>query len=233
MLRLARLVPLALFLAGAFIGPVAAQGQRTTVDAPDLFNGQGPAGTIALKSLDQTWRRVAINGPEELKGGGIGQLAGGIFGAMFGGGAPPASASTPPIYTRGATTTLGSETFLVVYRPNLKSLDVTAIMQAGPGGKLPAPERLTQDTPLTLTLINVRSITSMGDFRPFNLQQELAESAKAADEEAKLIQQLQQNGGAVPAGPGGLGAFEPDIPAAPVISPHKPAPAKKPAPKKK
>lgn len=233
MLRQSRLIPIALFLTGALNGPVAAQGQRTTVDAADLFNGQGPAGTITLKSLDQTWRRVTINGPEELKGGGIGQLAGGIFGAMFGGAAAPASSNTPPTYTRGATATFGSETFLVVYRPNLKSLDVTTLMQAGPAGKLPAPERLTQDTPLTLMLVNVRSITSMGDFRPFNLQQELADSAKAADEETKLIEQLQQNGGAVPAGPGGLGAFEPDIPAAPVISPRKPAPAKKPAPKKK
>lgn len=219
-------LPGVLLLAGALAVPAAAQGQRS-VEPADLFSGKGPASTLALKSLDQNWRRVTINGPAELKGGGVGQLAGGFLGAMFGGGAPAGPTSAPPTYTQGATATFGGETFLVVYRPNLKSLDFMALMQAGPAGKLPAPERLTPDTPLTLTLVNVRSITSMGDFRPFNLQQELDESAKAADEEKRLIQQLQQNGPGDVAAPGvGLEAVDPD-------APEKAAPAKKPAPKKK
>jgi hypothetical protein len=222
-------LPGALVLVGALTLPAAAQGQRS-MEPADLFNGKGPAGTLPLKSLDQNWRRVTIHGPEELKGGGVGQLAGGFLGAMFGGGAPAGPGYTPPTYTQGATATFGGETFLVVYRPNLKSLDFAALMQAGPGGKLPAPERLAADTPLTLTLINVRSITSMGDFRPFNLQQELAESAKAAEDESRLIQQLEQNGPGGAAGPGvGIGVAEPDR----NPTPAKPAPAKRPAPRKR
>jgi hypothetical protein len=222
-------LPGALVLAGALTLPAAAQGQRS-VEPAELFNGKGPAGTLALKSLDQNWRRVTINGPEELKGGGVGQLASGFLGAMLGGGAPAMSSYTPPTYTQGATATFGSETFLVVYRPNLKSLDFAALMQAGPGGKLPAPERLTPDTSLTLTLINVRNITSMGDFRPFNLQQELAESAKAAEEEKRLIRQLEENGPGGVAGPDvKTDVAEPDRSPAPAKRP----PAKKPAPRKK
>jgi len=230
-------LPIALLLLGALTAPAVAQGQRSNLDSADLFNGRGPAATLRLKTLDANWRRVTINGPAELKGGGIGQLAGGIFGAMFGGGAPPMSSPAPPQYTQGATTALGGETFLVVYRPNLKSIDMAALMLAGPGGKPPAPEKLTEETPLTLTLVNVRSITSLSDFRPFNLQQELAESAKAAEEELKMFEKLQQGPGNQA---GGLfGGPAPEVQAAPAVvapeqsAPAKPAPAKKPIPKKK
>lgn len=239
MLRQFTSLPVALVLVGALTGPGAAQAASPTVDASDLFTGKGPAATLRLKTLDQNWRRVNIQGPAELKGGGLGQLAGGIFGAMFGAGTPPSSGSTPPQYTQGATTTLGGETFLVVYRPNLKGVDLAALMQAGPGGKPPVPERLTEETALVLTLVNVRSITSLSDFRPFNLKQELAESAKAAADEQKTIEQLQQKSGPGQARAGG--AFEeaaPEVREAPEpspdrLAPHKPAPAKKPVPKKK
>jgi hypothetical protein len=229
-------LPVAFFLVAALVGPVAADGQRSTVDAADLFSGKGPASTIRLKALDPTWRRVTISGPAELKGGGLGQLAGGLFGAMFGGGAPPTSSYTPPQYTDGATTTLGGETFLVVYRPNLKGVDMAALMQAGPGGKLPTPERLTAETPLLLTLVNVRSITTVSDFRPFNLQQELAESAKAAEEEMKMLEKLQQGPGAQAGAV--FGGPAPDVQVAPEPVPDRAAPAKsvptkKPVPKKK
>jgi hypothetical protein len=215
-----------------------ALAQNATVSAPDLFSGKGPAPTLKLRELNATWRRVTINGPAELKGSGsASSFAGGIFGAMFGGGMPPAPSYSPPSYTLGATTTLGGETFLVVYRPNFKALDLGTLMKLGPagqgGGELPAPEKLTADSSVVLTLVNVRSITSLADFRAFNLQQELAESAKAAEEEAKFIQQLQQGpGGGLPPGLGG-GAID----ATPVVTPDAP-PAKpkgtlrKPAPKK-
>jgi hypothetical protein len=237
MSRQVTFVPVALFLAGALFGPAAAQGQRPAVEPSDLFNGKGPAPTLRLKSLDPSWRRVTIGGAAEQKGGGLGQLAGGLFGAMFGAGAPPTSSVPPPQYTQGATTTFGGETFLVVYRPNLKSLDMAALMQLGPGGQLPRPESLTEETPLSLTLINVRSITTLSDFRPFNLKQEIAESAKAADEELQKFQQFQQGPGPQ-AGAGIFGGLVPELRAAPELIPDKIAPynsppAKKTVPKKK
>jgi hypothetical protein len=233
------ILPVALALLGALTGPIAAQAAGPTVEAADLFTGKGPAATVRLKTLDQNWRRVTISGPAELKGGGIGQLAGGIFGAMLGSGAPPSSGYTPPQYTQGATTTLGGETFLIVYRPNLKGLDLAALMQVPPGAKPPSSERLTEETALMLTLVNVRSITSLSDFRPFNLKQELAESAKATEDELKTIEQLQRQNG--PGGQAQGGALEnavPEVRVAPEpvpdrIAPYKPAPAKKPIPKKK
>jgi len=236
MSRQMMVLPVTLFLVGALTGPVAAQGQRSAVDSSDLFNGKGPAAVIRLKTLDANWRRVNIGGPAELKGGGIGQLAGGIFGAMFGGGAPPMSSPPPPQYTQGATTTFGGETFLVVYRPNLKVLDMAALMQLGPGGKPPPPDKLTEETSLSLTLINVRSITSLSDFRPFNLKQEIAESAKAAEDEAKMFEKLQQGPGNQAGG--AFGGAVPDVEPGPALAPDKPtiakpAPAKKPVPKRK
>ena len=230
---------LTLALAVAALAPAHAQ-QGDTLGAADLFAGKGPVATLKLRELDATWRRVTINGPAELKSSGsVSSLAGGLLGAMFGGGMPAMPSYTPPTYSHGTTMTLGGETFLLVYRPNLKGVDMTALMKlggAGGGGELPAPEKLTADSPVVLTLVNVRSITSMADFRPFNLQQELAESAKAAEEEAKFIQQMQAGPGAGALGglgaPGGGGALDP------MITPDVPAPAKpkgtlkKPTPKK-
>lgn len=208
------LLPAALLLASAVGLPASAQGTS-------FFGPGGAAPAIRLKELGPAWRRVTIGGPEEFKRtGSFSSLAGGIFGAMFGG-ALPTSGYTPPSYTRGEVTAIGSEQFLVVYRPEFKGLDMAAMMRLGEGAKPPAPEKLTPETPLILTLVNLRSVTSLSDLRPFNLQTELAESAKAAAEEAKLLEQIQQRPPA--------GAFEDGV----VVKPEKapPAPAR-PAPKK-
>jgi len=220
-------------LAGTAASPVLAQ------QSVPVFGAGSPAPTIKLKELGEGWLSVKVEGPSELKSGGApSQLAGGLFGMMLGGGPSGASTYSTPQYTRGATATLGSETFLVIYRAATKGMDIGALMRMGPGGggDLPLPDKLTPETTLSLVLVNVRSITSVAGIRPFNLSQELAESAKAVAEEAKLMKQLQQGPGLPGAGgvelglPGVPDVFtEPDAPRKPVSPP--PAP-KKPAPKK-
>jgi hypothetical protein len=153
---------------------------------------------------------------------------------MLGGGAAGGSSYSPPQFTRGAVVVIGVESFLVVYRAAGKGLDITALMRMGQGGgDLPLPDKLTPETTLSLVLVNVRSITTVSGIRPFNLQQELAESAKAVEEEAKLLKQLQQGPGGLPPGAGveaAPGIFDSlDAPA-----PKKPTAPKRPAaPKKK
>ncbi|MGV3721708.1 MAG: hypothetical protein ACO1SX_12420 [Actinomycetota bacterium] len=224
---------IALFVAGAAATPALAQ------QSVPVFGAGSPVASVKLKELGAGWLSVKVGGPSELQSGSApSQLAGGIFGMMLGGGMGGGSTYSPPQYTRGATASLGSETFLIVYRAPSKSLDFGALMRMGQGGgELPLPDKLTPETTLSLVLVNVRSITSVAGIRPFNLQQELTESAKAVEEEAKLMKQLQQGPGGPPPGAGAEAA--PDIfdsldapaPKKPT-APKRPAAPKKPAVKK-
>ncbi len=54
-----------------------------------------------------------------------------------------------------------------------------AMIQGGPNAKPPAPEKLTPDTPLSLSLLNLRTSGSLTDIRPFDLNQEIADSGGA------------------------------------------------------
>jgi hypothetical protein len=190
---------------------------------------------MKLKELRPDWRRISVSGLPEAGGGGgsaLMGLAGGLFGALFGGGgAAPPPAGAPAYYTQGQTLTVGTETFLVAYKAQLKGLDMAALMQAGPEAKLPPPDKLTPETPLALTLMNLRSVASITDVRPFNMDRELEESAKAAQAEAAFREQIGKGAGAL----GGLGGFPfPGADAAPVPAPKappKPAPSRPPGKK--
>lgn len=210
----------------------AAPGRCQGGDLQQLLSGKTVPLTRKLKELTPEWRRASVAGLPE-QGGNLTQMTGGILGAMFGGGM--ASALTPPpvCYTQGQTVSIGTETFLIVYQHAQKGMDVAAMMKAGPGGKLPPVEKLTPDSLLSLTLLNVRSLNSLSDLRAFNLDQELAESAKRAEVEAALRAEAEKGGGFP--GFGGLGGGggavrteitqpEPAPVATPVPQPKKPAP---------
>lgn len=221
-----------LFVAGAAASPCSAQ-------STPVFGAGSPAPSIKLKELGSGWLSLKVEGPAELKSGGApSQLAGGIFGMMLGGGAAAGSSYAPPQYTRGAMAALGGESFLIVYRVAGKGLDLTALMRMGQGGgDLPLPEKLTPETTLSLVLVNVRSITTVSGIRPFNLQQEMTESARAVEEEAKLLKQLQQGPGGAPPGvgfetaPGVFDSLDAPTPKKPT-APKSPAAPKKPPVKK-
>jgi hypothetical protein len=202
-----------------------------------LITGEVTATTKKLKELDANWRRITIGGsPSEGKGvaGGLG----GFFGMMMGAAGGGQASASPAYFTQGTTVSVGQETFLITYRHQVKGLDFGALVaQAGPGGapKLPEPEKLTADTDLQLTLVNVRSIQMISGIRAFNLDRELADGQKEFEAEITLRKQME-------AGPfGGLGGAvavpEPpmveDMPAAPKPASKKPAPAKKPTPNRK
>ena len=185
----------------------------------ELLTGASTPATLKLKSLNSNWRRVTLDAPGDAKSNPLGQMMGGIMGMFMGGANPPVV--SPPYYTQGKTVTLGGETFLVTYRPAVKGLDMGALMKAGNGGGLPAPEKMTAESNVTLQLLNVRSINSISEIRPFNLEQELADSAKAAADQAAFLKEMQQGVGGI----GGLGAAPAAPPAeAPTKKPAKPKP---------
>jgi hypothetical protein len=94
------------------------------------------------------------------------------------------AAPTPNYYSKGQTITLGSETFMVVYRQQQPEFDLMKLfMESEKTGQEPdfkqlaEQSKLTEDSEMSLSLINVRAIASLKDIRPFELEREIAESA--------------------------------------------------------
>lgn len=193
---------------GVLAGPAHAQ---TETSVADLLAGTAVPHAVKLKDLTPEWRRLTVTGDAMLGMGGMVQSMMQSLGAMFGGGG-----ASDALYTRGAQIKLGDQIYLVGYRLPSQGIDFGSIMAlgaaaAGGGGGVGAPPpkpeapAVTPDSELALVLINMRTIASISDIRPFNL----AEATK-------------------PAGPGLMDMFknmpEPARPA--------PPPAKTPAPSK-
>lgn len=101
---------------------------------------------LKVMDLDSEWRCLSISGQFET-GGGMQPFNPFLLttGSNF-------------YYTKGKTVTVGSETYMIAYR-----LD-------NPARQL----KLTPETTLTLSLLNLRTIGSLNNIRQFNFEQERA-----------------------------------------------------------
>lgn len=173
----------ALVLLGAMLALLAVPSAQAERETEQVLAGQVVPLTVTLRELTPEWRRVTIGGAADASGGGMM----GFFAMMFGGGGP---AAPNAYYTRGQTVSLApGEVFLVAYRAPSPQPDMAAMMRQGPGATPPAPEPLTPETQLSLALLNMRTITSLGDIRPFELQREIEESQRAAEQFGELLRQ--------------------------------------------
>ena len=168
MRRLTTLLLLAALVSSlAAAAPAYCQAPQA-VEMKALISGDMFPLTMQLKDLTNEWLHVAIGAQAESSN----PLA--IYATMFspGGGA---------YYTKGQMVTVAGEMFLVAYRVQSK-VNLQALMRSsGP----PAPAKLTPETTLGISLLNLRAVTSIDDIRPFDLKQEIAESDKLATEAAE------------------------------------------------
>src|SRR5579884_34938 len=138
-----------------------------------LLSGTEPPLTMKLKDLNGDWRRMNVTGASEIGMGGYMAMLTSMVSEMgMGGGV---------YYTRGDTVTIGSETYIIAYSPKARKLDFSVLMHSSAP---PAPEKLTPDTTLTLSLLNQRSIGSLTDIRPFDMNEEIGASTTAAEDSA-------------------------------------------------
>jgi hypothetical protein len=148
-----------------------ARGQSTNLK--ELFSGSTYPLTLKLKDLNSDWRRFSVG-----SSGGDGGM-GGFFSmimAMFGG-AMGGGGGTGAYYTKGDTVDLGGETFIVAYRIKPKPIDPASFAtMMGPGSKPPVPDKLTDETALSLSLLSVRGTPSLNDIRPFDMKTEMEEN---------------------------------------------------------
>jgi prepilin-type processing-associated H-X9-DG protein len=136
--------------------------QAATSALTNLLNGAEAPLTLPLKSLNGEWRRVSISGQGDMN---------------------PFTMTFMPndqvvYYTRGQVVVVGGESFVAAYRAPIKKVDFMSLMRMGPGTQLPLPDKLTPDTTLSLTLLNLRIVNMIGDITRFDLKEELARSER-------------------------------------------------------
>jgi hypothetical protein len=232
-----RLAGVALFLTLA--APALGQG----MDFQQLLSGKECPQSLKFKDLNGDWRHLSIGTTDAGKGGmgdmlsqlmqvgmmsdkekskGKDDAASAMLGmsllsGLFGGGG---ESEKPVYYTKGQTVTVGSEMFLLAYRYQKPAVNLVQLAtEADKSGKDPdinkaaADGKLTPDSSLTLSLINIKAITTLTNIRPFDMDQEIAESAQGggglldliAQQQAKEAQEAKQK----PAPPTGTAARKP------------------------
>lgn len=157
--------------------PAYGQNSATTMDFHDLLYGNTTPLTLKLKDLNSDWRRVSIEGQSDAAGGM------GMLGALFGGGG---SSSGAVYYTKGQAVNIAGETYIVAYKANLKQPDLMSLIMTSQknGGKEPdmsqlMPEKLTADSTLSLSLLNLKTSGNLTDIRPFDMNAEITDSANS------------------------------------------------------
>ncbi|MDF2439891.1 MAG: hypothetical protein JWN98_875 [Abditibacteriota bacterium] len=144
--------------------PALSDAQATAALSGLLAGNQFPLSQ-RLRQLNGSWRRFNVSGQYEM---GLWMQ---MYSSMLGG------SFKDVYYTRGQVVTLGGENYIVAYRPQTKNkpMDFAALIRMGstPQAKPPAPEKMTPDTLLSLSLLNLRTIGSLNNIRPFNLSTEL------------------------------------------------------------
>lgn len=108
----------------------------------ELFGSNNIPTSVRLRDLNSSWRAMGTNGSLEL--GNFQMLVNSSAGGSF--------AAT--YYTKGETITIGSETYIVAY--SLFTL----------------VDKVTPDLPLSLSLLNVKTIGSLSNIRPFDVFKE-------------------------------------------------------------
>ena len=154
MRRAKRVLPMLVVLATA----VPAYSQNANLE--NVISGKTIPLTLKLGDLNAEWRRISLNGQADMSS---------FMRLMMGTGA-----TSDTYYTKGQTVAVAGESYAIAYRAQIKGPDFMTIMRGGPGAAPPMQEKMTPDTPLTLALLNQRTMGSLIDIRPFNLEQELA-----------------------------------------------------------
>jgi hypothetical protein len=112
-------------------------------ELPDLLSGDRFPLTLKLKNLNNEWRGFSMSGQYEM-----GEWMQ-TFSSMFG------NSASNTYYTKGQTVNIGNETYMVAYRIESRS------------------DKLTPETTLSLSLLNLRTIGSLNNIRLFNVEQEI------------------------------------------------------------
>jgi hypothetical protein len=165
--------PLAALAAVLALLSAAATAPAADVDLKSLLAGKVHPLTLKLKELGPDWHCLTTS-----------EATGNLI-QMYG-------MKLPALYTKGDTLTIAGETFLVGYALQKPGANFAALIRGASGSTPPEPERPGEDTPVSLTLVNLRTIQTLRDIRPFDLKQEIAGGGREADFITNTLQQSQR-----------------------------------------
>jgi hypothetical protein len=137
--------------------PISVWAAQTsgTMDFPTALSGTSIRLSMKMSEFDGSWRRVTVTGAQDLASS---------YAAMYG----------LPIgvqYTKGETANIMGETYLIAYSPPPNRTAMGYMMLGRTEGTV---EEITADTPFALSLLSVRTMGSLTNIRPFDLQTEIA-----------------------------------------------------------
>lgn len=153
-----------------------AQAQNTPaapLDFSQLARPNLAPARLQLKNLDKGWRRMTVDGGDDS----LSSIYGGFRGTLFQDALTDAGIGV--YFTKGQSVVLGSETFLVAYRAETKmtAQDLQDMFQSlnghGDDGPMQGPRKFPADTTLLLSLLNLRTVGSLKDVRPFYAAREI------------------------------------------------------------
>ncbi len=166
--------------AAALSTPLLAQAQETptATTLQQILSDKNLPLKMQMKDLTLEYRRLVVGGSANdwmsAKMRIFGQAAG---------------LETDVYFTNGQTVNIAGESYLVAYAPDVP-IDIQKLQNWDGHGPRPKAPKPTPDTPLTLSLLHLRTAGSLNDVRPFdrNLDMETPEQTYAAS--VKTLQQL-------------------------------------------
>lgn len=159
-------------------------------DFQELISGKQAPLTKQLKDLDDSWRQIAISGQYEMAD--LMKSWTSLFGADF---------YNNIYYTQGETVKVNQENYIVAYRlassgepMNIFSMfeNVMGTMGGMTGGDCAAlvpPKSITSETTISLSLLNLKTIGSLNNVRPFDLETDLALLKKTEQQSREACEQ--------------------------------------------
>ncbi len=124
------------------VKPAVSSVPRLAADLTEVLGGNSVPTSIKLRELTTAWRAMSTNGQFE-----FGNLQ--TFVGTFASGSFATS-----YYTKGQTVSIGSETYIVAY------------------SLLALVDKVSPETPLNLSLLNLKTIGSMSNIRSFDTAKE-------------------------------------------------------------
>lgn len=165
---------LVLPFAGLVAGPAAAQ--ESGLD--QILSGRSTPLSISPKDLNGDFRRMVVNDQSEM-----GNLQMLFIGAKTG-------VEFNLYFTKGETVSIGGEIYLIAYRPQTR-IDPQIFNGHGPRDDKPAPpQKLRPNAKLALSLLNLRTTSSLNDIRPFDAKLDVESPGESDAATVRTLQRL-------------------------------------------
>jgi hypothetical protein len=159
----------------------------------ELLSGRTIPLTQTLKDLSSDWRRITVSSSGTVSGNVSVNVTGDTTAATSQNNLTGAVGSGRSYVTKGEVVSARGRAYLVAYHLPAVGLDVGKLLQALTTKASPTVAALTLESALPLSLLDLSSIGSLDDVRPFEAKTEIADSENAIHALSQLFK--SQNGG--------------------------------------